>query len=66
MSRSHVSRCRVGLHLLLLAGGFAVHERTARAAPVPCSTLPNPIVIESGDTQEPLLKALGRKLRDSS
>jgi hypothetical protein len=32
----------------------------------PCSSLPNPIVIESGDTQEPLLKTLGRQLRDTA
>jgi hypothetical protein len=32
-----------------------------------CSSLPGSIVyIESGDTQEPLLKALGRKLRDEA
>ena len=32
-----------------------------------CSTLPGTVVfIESGATQEPLLKALGRKLRDSA
>src|SRR5262249_19293380 len=27
---------------------------------------PNPLVIESGDTQEPLLKALGQQLRNST
>lgn len=38
------------------------------AAPTPaCSSLPATVVyIESGDTQEPLLKALGRKLRDDA
>jgi hypothetical protein len=36
------------------------------AAPA-CSSLPGTVVyIESGDTQEPLLKSLGRKLRDSA
>lgn len=29
-----------------------------------CDTLPNPLYIQSGDTQQPLLKALGRQLRD--
>jgi hypothetical protein len=43
----------------LLAG-----ERVAAAGN--CSALPNPIVIESGDTQEPLLKTLGQKLRNSA
>lgn len=32
----------------------------------PCSALPNPVYIESGDTQQNLLKDLGRKLRDSA
>lgn len=40
--------------------------RAARAANPACSTLTNPIFIESGDTQEPLLKTLGRALRDSA
>lgn len=31
-----------------------------------CVDLPNPLVVESGDTQEPLLKSLGQKLRASS
>ena len=35
--------------------------------PPACSSLPGTVVyIESGDTQEPLLKALGRKLRDNA
>jgi hypothetical protein len=39
----------------------------ADGGPAPaCSTLSNVIYIESGDTQEPLLKALGRKLRDEA
>jgi hypothetical protein len=45
-------------------GALASFERTAHA--VNCSTLSNPLVIESGDTQEPLLKSVGRKLRDST
>src|SRR4051812_35589011 len=44
--------------------GIFVVARVANAAP--CSALPNPIVIESGDTQEPLLKSLGQKLRNST
>jgi hypothetical protein len=35
--------------------------------PPACNSLPGTVVyIESGDTQEPLLKALGRKLRDNA
>jgi hypothetical protein len=37
------------------------------AAPPPCSALPGTLVyIESGDTQEALLKRLGRQLRDTA
>ncbi len=39
-------------------------ERAASAGN--CSALPNPIVVESGDTQEPLLKSLGQKLSNSA
>lgn len=35
------------------------------AAQVDCDTLPNPIYLQVGDTQEPLMKALGRALRDA-
>jgi hypothetical protein len=45
-------------------------ERAAHACPATppvCSALPGPVLtIDSGDTQEPLLKNLGRKLRDST
>ncbi|MFO0726045.1 MAG: hypothetical protein U1E65_19845 [Myxococcota bacterium] len=35
--------------------------------PLPdCATLPNPVYLQVGDTQEPVMKALGRKLRDSA
>lgn len=45
-------------------GALVLGERSANATL--CSTLPNPLVIESGDTQEPMLKTLGKKLRDSA
>src|SRR5690349_6423202 len=38
-------------------------ERPALA--LDCSALPNPLYIQTGDTQEPLMKALGQKLRES-
>ena len=41
----------------------ALLGRTALAAP--CSALPNPLDLQVGDTQEPLMKALGQKLRES-
>lgn len=31
-----------------------------------CAALPNPVYLQVGDTQEPVIKALGKKLRDSS
>ena len=34
--------------------------------PVACSTLTNPLYIESGDTQVPILKALGKALRQDT
>jgi hypothetical protein len=37
-------------------------ERAANAAPPVCSSLPNVLTVESGDTQEPLLKSLGAKM----
>src|SRR5262245_16340655 len=37
----------------------------AQAAPPDCSSLPNPVYLQVGDTQEPLMKALGQKLRAS-
>jgi len=51
---------------LLFVAAFLL-ARPARA--VSCNdaaTFPNTLVIESGDTQEPLLKAMGQKLRNST
>jgi hypothetical protein len=52
--------------LLTPAGALAIVAASADAQAGPCSALPNPLIIESGDTQEPLLKDLGRKLRVST
>src|SRR5512141_1696535 len=38
--------------------------RAALAVPL-CSSLPNTLYLQVGDTQEPLMKALGKKLRES-
>lgn len=58
------------MHLRLVAAVVAIAiglaSRTALAAPPACTTLPNPLVIESGDTQEPLLKTLGQKLANAA
>ncbi|NUO54254.1 MAG: hypothetical protein HOV80_35870 [Polyangiaceae bacterium] len=37
---------------------------TAQAAP--CADLPNPVYLQVGDTQEPLMKRLGQKLRENT
>lgn len=56
---------RIGTAASVAAIGALLLERSAHAGP--CSSLPAPVlVIESGDTQEPLLKALGQKLRNSA
>lgn len=36
------------------------------AAAVDCSALPNPLYLQVGDTQEPLMKSLGKQLRESA
>lgn len=54
-------RVHVGILLAsLCAGGEAL------AGPPDCNTLPNPVYIQAGDTQEPLLKAMGQQLRNST
>ena len=51
----------------LVALAIFIAPGRADAAPPLCSSLPGPIVyIESGDTQEPLLKSIGQKLRNSA
>ncbi len=52
---------RLGVIAGLLVGGAV----TAEAVP-DCSSLPNPIYLQVGDTQVNLMKALGRKLRDNA
>lgn len=54
---------RAHLGVALVAGASISISRAAWA--VDCNTLPNPIYIQTGDTQEPLMKALGQKLRAS-
>jgi hypothetical protein len=46
------------------AAAFLALPPEARA--IDCSALPNPVYLQTGDTQEPLMKRLGRKLRDST
>jgi len=59
-------RGRLWFVSLLFTAALFFAVRPSRAASCnDTSTFPNTLVIESGDTQEPLLKALGKKLRDS-
>src|SRR5512135_3700135 len=50
------------LLVLALLGALAT---TASASNPDCSTLPNPIYLQVGDTQLNLMKQLGRALRDN-
>ncbi len=56
-------RPRIGAWLGALS--WLTAATAAEAAP-PCSSLPNPVYLQVGDTQEPLMKALGQKLRASA
>ena len=51
-----------------MTDGATSEASTGDGGPAPlCSSLPGTVIyIESGDTQEPLLKALGRQLRDKA
>lgn len=53
-------RTIAGLVLLFVVGAWPAR------AQVDCSALPNPVYMQIGDTQEALVKALGRQLRDST
>ena len=52
------------LALFALIAAFA--PRVAHAVPADCSSLPNPLYMEVGDTQLNLMKQLGRALRDNT
>jgi hypothetical protein len=50
----------------ILLAALVAAPAIAGAQDVPCASLPNPVYIQTGDTQEPLMKRLGRRLRDSA
>jgi hypothetical protein len=53
--------------LLCAAALWLIGHAAARAQAQPlCDDLPNPLYLQVGDTQEPLIKALGRELRDEA
>lgn len=45
------------------AGMFVVMAGASEASAAPCADLPNKVYMQVGDTQEPLMKQLGQKLR---
>ncbi len=45
---------------------FGVLLASGAALALDCATLPNPVYLQIGDTQEPVIKALARALRDST
>jgi len=49
----------------LAAAALAAVPRAAHAGLPPCASLPNPVYLQIGDTQQPLIKELGRALRDN-
>lgn len=57
----HLARDLVTVAALLTTASL---DRAAAAAPL-CSSLPSSVYFQVGDTQEPLMKALGKSLRDS-
>jgi hypothetical protein len=57
---------RGALAVAAFAGGFAVHAGRADAGILPCASLPNVVYMQIGDTQQPLIKELGRALRDNT
>ncbi|HVK77672.1 MAG TPA: hypothetical protein VM734_30415 [Kofleriaceae bacterium] len=56
---------RGALALGALAIALAIGAGDAKAQ-VACDTLPNPVYMQIGDTQQPLIKELGRALRDNT
>ena len=57
---------RALLPIAATAAAAAVLFAAAPAHAVNCADLPNPIYLQVGDTQEPLMKSLGQQLRESA
>lgn len=52
--------------LLFVGFSVLVGLAPAHATPPDCGTRPNPVYLQVGDTQKPLIKTLGQKLRAST
>jgi hypothetical protein len=61
-----IASLRNSASILSLAGGALAYVPSHAAAQTLCKDLPNPVYLQVGDTQEPLMKALGRALRDDT
>jgi hypothetical protein len=59
--RARIALLTVVLSVAAVAGGAA-----PAAAQVTCDSLPNVVYMQIGDTQQPLIKELGRALRDNA
>lgn len=57
---------RVILLAALSAAMLVTTAPAARAGAPTCASLPNPVYLQIGDTQQPLIKELGRALRDNT
>jgi len=57
---------RLGGQTAFMLGAASMTASMAASAQEDCASLPAPVVLQIGDTQEPLVKALGRQLRDSA
>lgn len=55
----------LGLATAVAAGVLALHGTATAGAPT-CASLDNPLYLQVGDTQNNLMKRLGRKLRDDA
>jgi hypothetical protein len=56
----------IGRRLCSLLAAVAALGPARAALAGTCASLPNPVYLQVGDTQEPLMKALGQKLRAST
>jgi hypothetical protein len=66
MTRKRWTSTVLTLQALGLGLGLSGPQPIAAQTMVDCDSLPNPVYLQVGDTQEPLMKALGRTLRDTT
>lgn len=59
-------KSRMLVSMAAVAAGSAALLAAQPAMAVNCADLPNPLYLQVGDTQEPLMKSLGKQLRESA